>query len=39
MDYTLRLRLHLLTNQKGADSYVLLSNWLRNANADAIANR
>jgi len=35
----LRLRLRLLTNQKGANSYTLLSDWSRVANADVIANR
>jgi len=35
------LRLRLLTNQKGTDSYTLFFDWSRvaNANADAIANR
>jgi len=28
-----------LLNQKRTDSYILLSDWSRNANADAIANR
>jgi len=31
--------LRLLTNQKGVDSYTLLSDWLRDANTDANANR